>query len=210
MKIKPLPDSSGGALDDLVAECAALIEERSLLILPTETRYGLVARADLDETVRAVFDLKQRPYDSPTALFVSWPSVESLAEVTESARKLADRFLPGPLTLVLKATRDLGPSLSMHGKVGVRVSSHPLIQALMERVSLSLTATSANLNGQPELETLAEMPRAFADTVALAVDAGRLNSPTSTVVDCTTDEVKILREGALSRTEIEKVWKVSS
>jgi len=93
----------------------------------------------------------------------------------------------------------------VEGKIGLRFSSSPVVQALVDAVDLPLTATSANRYGQPELETVAEIALSLGEDVDLYLDAGVLNKPTSTVVDCTGREPCLIREGYILKEKVEEV-----
>jgi L-threonylcarbamoyladenylate synthase len=120
-----------------------------------------------------------------------------------SAQHLASRYLPGPLTLVLEAVSDLKPPLVIDSRIGLRVSSSSIIQSLLSMASFPLTATSANISGAEEPDSIASVMEAFGHHVDLYLDGGMLREPVSTVVDCYGGDVKILREGAISRSAIE-------
>jgi tRNA threonylcarbamoyl adenosine modification protein (Sua5/YciO/YrdC/YwlC family) len=90
------------------------------------------------------------------------------------------------------------------GKIGLRWSSSPVIDGLLRRLECPLTATSANISGRPDPESVEEIVSQFGDRVDLYLDAGPLTGPTSTVVDCSGEKPKILRDGAIPRAEIER------
>jgi tRNA threonylcarbamoyl adenosine modification protein (Sua5/YciO/YrdC/YwlC family) len=158
--------------------------------------------------VRKLARLKNRPDSDPIAVFVR--SVKDMARygcMTEIARTLAEAFLPGPLTLVLEATSNWGPPIVVAGKTGFRFSSSPVIQALVNIIGLPLTATSANRHDQPELATPSEIAASLGTEVDLYLDTGVLDRPTSTVVDCSGTEARVLREGYIAKDKIEKALK---
>jgi len=190
----------------LVERAAALLSEGRLVVAPTETRYGLLARADDAAAVERLYAVKGRRPEAPLAMFVDGiAGLEQYGEMTPVSRRLAERFLPGPLTLVLTAKRETELPVVQDGRIGLRVSSSSVIAAILARVAYPLTATSANLSGAGETETLEEIVDAFGDRVALYLDGGRLEGPVSTVLLCEEERTEILREGALARAEIERV-----
>lgn len=191
---------------DIIARAAALLKKGGLVVAPTETRYGLLTRADRGEALSKLSRVKKRPPTVPVAIFVGKvEDIHRYGRMTPSARVLAEAFLPGPLTLVLDAVTDGGAPLVVAGKIGLRCSSSPVIQALVDAVNLPLTATSANRYGQPEFETTAEIAASLGDEVELYLDAGVLDKPTSTVVDCSGTEPRLLREGYILKEKIETV-----
>jgi len=176
-----------------------ILKEGGFVVAPTETRYGLLARADSQKILKRLFDMKERSMNTPTAVFVAnLEQVSEYAQITDLARRLNQVFLPGPLTLILKTTQPLEAPLSAEGKMGFRISSAPVIGELLERVGCPLTATSANKSGSVDPETAEEIEQLFGDQVGLYLDAGCLNHPASTVVDATTEIPEILRAGAVA------------
>lgn len=185
---------------------AEVIRAGGLVVAPTETRYGLLGQATDPTAVRRLCAAKGRAFHHPVAAFVA--SIEELdryAEVGEAARTLAARFLPGPLTLVLRTAVNWPEPIVVAGKTGFRISPSPTIAGLLERVGRPLTATSANLSGQPEEITVAAIEMQLGESVALYLEAGPLSGKVSTVLDCTGRHPKILREGAISRQSLGEV-----
>ena len=181
-----------------------ILEANGLVVAPTETRYGLLTRADSDRAVTRLFEIKGRTPQMPTAMFVQGiDAMSRYGHVTSSARQLARQFLPGPLTLVLQAVIAWGPPRVVGGKIGFRWSSSPLIIALLDKMQGPLTATSANRSGQPDLESVEEIAAVFGDEIDLYIGGGTLAGPTSTVVECIGESVRVLREGAISAAAIE-------
>lgn len=175
------------------------------VVAPTETRYALMVRADSSEALAQITKIKGRPGGMPSAIFMrDLSAADAWVEVNPEFRALAERFLPGPLTVLARARRAMAPEISKNGKVGIRISSSPVIQALTKAVSFPLTATSANLTGETENETISEIVEAFGASVALYLDGGKCSSTVSTVVDSTCHPPRVLREGAISEAEILK------
>ena len=113
--------------------------------------------------------------------------------------------MPGPVTLVLAATCDWPPPLVVNGKIGFRCSSVPVINEILALVEAPIAATSANISGRPERECVQEIVDDFGDRVALYLDSGPLTGPVSTVVDCSEDRPRVLREGAVAVAEITRI-----
>ena len=195
-----LPMSGPGAVE----RAAGVLVSHGLVVAPTETRYGLLVRADDDTAVARLFEVKGRIASNPTAFFVGGlDEMSRYGRLTPAARKLAEHFLPGPLTLVLEAIVPWGPPRVVNGRIGFRWSSSPFIQHLVTQVGAPLTATSANRSGQPDLERIEEIQAILGEAVDLYIDGGRLAGPASTVIECVGDNVRILREGAISAQQIE-------
>lgn len=193
-------------LEDLPADWDRVgdhLEAGGLLAFPTETVYGfggLVRAAEIERLARA----KRRGSERPFLVLV--PSIETVdgLEWTPAARELAELFWPGALTLILRDPLEQFPEgvRSKTGSVAVRVSPHPVVQAVVELTGQGLTSTSANVPGNPpalDLDTalMAADELGFGDAV-LGLDAGSLPpSPSSTVVDCTGDVPVVVREGVI-------------
>jgi L-threonylcarbamoyladenylate synthase len=185
----------------------ALVRGR-LVVYPTETLYGLGADALDDAALQRLVALKGREAGKPIAVLVSDERMLEMvvAEVSPLARRLMQRFWPGPLTLVLAARSSVSNLLTGgSGGIGVRVSSHPLAIALVRALGRPLTAPSANPAGRPGAVTIAAARAYFGDGVAAYLDAGQLaGEPASTVVDMR-QRPRPLREGAVALAELREV-----
>lgn len=193
-----LPVDGENPSPDIVARAVELLRAGEIVVAPTETRYGLLTRGDQQAPLTKLFEIKHRPASMPSAVFL--PSIYMIpryAEFPEPARLLAEQFLPGPLTLILKPLAGLAWPVANGGTLGVRVSSLPLIARIVEQVDFPVTATSANLSGGGDLNTVSEIAGQLGDGVALYLDGGILNSPVSTVVDCIKGEIQIIRTGGI-------------
>ncbi len=177
--------------------------------LPTETVYGLAADADNADAVRKIFALKGRPADHP--LIVHLPSVDALPryarEIPAAARRLAEQFWPGPLTLILK--RQPGVVDAVTGgqdTVGLRVPAHPLAQRVLARFGRGLAAPSANRFGRISPTSAAHVRSEFGDAVPIVLDGGDCEvGIESTIVDLSGEAPRILRPGRISRAQVEAV-----
>src|SRR5918996_3628278 len=157
-----------------IARAGAVLRRGGLVALPTETVYGLGANARDAAAVRRIFEAKGRPADNP--LIVHLAAAEQLAQVvatiTPLARTLADRFWPGPLTVVLDAAAGL-PSVTTGGlrTVAVRVPGHPVARAVIEAAGVPVAAPSANRSGRPSPTTADHVAADLGDRIDLLVDA---------------------------------------
>lgn len=177
-----------------VEEAAAILARGELVAFPTDTVYGLAAGHD---HLRKLYVAKDRPKEKRIPILLSdAANLEASAIVSPAARALARRFWPGPLTLVLVAPR--------RGTLAFRVPANDVARRLIAASGGGLPVTSANRSGHPDATTADEVVEQLGGRVALVLDGGSAPGGTpSTVVDCTTDPVKILREGAIGRHEIE-------
>jgi len=189
-----------------LATAGELLRAGRLVAFPTETVYGLGAHALDPAAVQRVFDVKERPADNP--LIVHVPTVDALDElvlqVTPLARRLADEFWPGPLTMVLQARPEV-PDVTTGGltTVAVRVPDHPVAIALLNAAGVPVAAPSANRSGRPSPTTAAHVMADLAGRIDAVVDGGRcVFGIESTVVDVRGEQPVVLREGAVTREEL--------
>ncbi len=194
-----------------IQKAASVLREGGIIIYPTETLYGIGALAINEESVKRIFDIKERFYGKPIPILVKDREMFSqFVEVTDEASKLIDRFLPGPLTLVLMQKRSL-PEIISAGtrKVAVRISNRPFVRRLFELISEPLTSTSANISGEENLFNFDEIYGTFKGRVDLIVDSGNLPpSKGSTVIDLTVKPPRIVREGDISTGALKEFVKV--
>lgn len=194
-----------GTDDAQVDEIVAALEGGGVVVLPTDTVYGLVARAaDATATAR-IFSLKERSEGVPLAvLCASTEQALALTAVSDDPAvvAVARRWWPGPLTLVLPRRAGVDLMLGEPATtIGLRVPADARLQAVAERVG-PLAATSANRHGAAVAVTADEARAAFGDAVALVIDGGRLGERSSTVVDATSAPWQVLREGPISAAAI--------
>lgn len=176
-----------------------------LVVFPTDTVYGLAALPSNPDFIERLFVVKGR--DSSRAIAVLIGSIEDLSKVSpdpgEIATRLAKHFWPGPLTIIVPRHPALPDILSLKPTIGVRMPDHPVALKLLRRAG-PLAVTSANLSGKENTTTVEEVLAQLDSRVHLVLDGGKTpGGLPSTVIDCTTPELKILREGPISKDEIE-------
>lgn len=188
------------------AEAAAALRRGELVAVPTDTVYGLVVPAGRPGAAAALAAAKGRAADVPVQVLVA--GTDQVAELVgadglgDTGRRLAERFWPGGLTLVVGRRPGLALDLGGDGTtVGVRAPDHPVVVALCREVG-PLAATSANQHGEPPLTSAAAVAEAFAGRVAVVVEGGLGSSLASTVVDVTGAVPVLLRAGAVAWDDI--------
>jgi L-threonylcarbamoyladenylate synthase len=182
-----------------VGQTAAAIENGGLVIVPTDTVYGLACRPDSEDAVRELSALKGRRQEQPIAVVAS--GVDALVELIPELPR--ERVLSGPFTLVLPNPARRLPWLSgtRQETIGVRVPDvRDQARELLDRVGV-VAATSANLHGGPDPRRLSDVPAEILAGVAAALDGGDLPGTPSTVLDLTGPEPRVLREGAVTAAE---------
>ncbi len=185
---------------------AHLLRMGELVAVPTETVYGLAGNGLDESAVEAIYEVKGRPAVKPLSLMV--PGAEAMEQycrdIPEQAYALAERFWPGPLTIVLKA-KDLVPEIVRAGgeTVGLRCPDHPLTLRLLTEAGVPFAAPSANPSGEPSPKTAEEVGRYFDGQIAAIVDGGPCGlGRESTLLDMSGRPFRVLRQGALPAEEI--------
>jgi len=200
--------NSPAVTSDVLDGAAERLRAGGLAALPTDTVYGVAALASDPLAVRKLFEAKNRPPDKAIPILLG--RVEELERVVEkvpeAAVRLAEAFWPGALTLVFRRRRDfVSPALAGGETVAAPVPDHPVVRAIIERVGESLAGTSANLSGRRSPVTAEEVREQLGASVDIIIDGGRCpGGVESTVVDVTVDPPRLLREGAIPRSELER------
>ncbi len=191
----------------MLNQAVRLLAQGGLVVFPTETYYGIAAAADDHQALQRLVVLKARTPDKPMALIIG--DRKQLTSIVESiprlAKKLMDRFWPGPLTLILSARQELHPCLvSPDGGVGVRQSPHPTASRLALALGKPITATSANPTGEPPVTRTQDLHPAIRHGVDLVLDAGPTpGGPPSTLLDVRRHPPLTLRQGAIEQDDWE-------
>jgi len=194
---------AGNHLKSQVTDAAGILKSGGLVAYPTESFYGLAADAANETAIRRLFYVKRREAGEPVLLLI--PTVESLeryaAHVSETAIRFMDAFWPGGLTIVFKAQKEISTLLTAGtGKIGIRLSSHPVATALAQAMGSAITGTSANISGEPPCNTPHGVLRVLGKEVDKILDGGETSGQKpSTVLDMTTRPYAVLREGIITR-----------
>ncbi|GAA0367554.1 L-threonylcarbamoyladenylate synthase [Microbispora corallina] len=183
-----------------LAEAASAVRRGDLVVIPTDTVYGIGADAFTHSAVNALLEAKGRGRETPVPVLVG--TVRAANALVESlgtyGQDLVDAFWPGPLTLVLKANRSLSWDLGeSKGTVAIRMPLHPVALDLLKETG-PMAVSSANRSGAPAATTVDEAQEQLGDSVSVYLDAGPCtdNAP-STIVDLTTAVPRVLRKGAI-------------
>ena len=192
-----------------IKKAIGVLESGGLLIYPTDTAYGLGANALDEKAVRKVYEVKGRDFSKPTHVVVrDWEMIEELCLVNDAAKKLYDKFLPGPLTIILPKKK-MVPDILTAGlsTVGVRIPNNNLTIKLSNHLTFPYTTPSANKSGGKTPYSIDDVKEELnISKVDLILDAGKLPAtPPSTIVDLTRSDPKILREGPILKGGI---WEV--
>ena len=197
------------ATDKAISQAAEALTRGDIVAFPTETVYGLGANALDARAVAKVFAAKERPRFNPLIVHVpDLEAAERYAVVNDTARKLAEAFWPGPLSLVLTKRPACGiAELVSAGldTIALRAPAHPVAQALLEAVKLPIAAPSANRSGRISATTAAHVEAELGDRPAMILDGGPCPlGIESTVIAVLDGAAALLRPGAISREAIER------
>jgi len=195
--------------DDPFAYKTALdiLKSGGLVAFPTDTVYGVGALAFDGIAIESIYTAKDRPAEKAIPILIGeiMDTVKVVTEFPRTARILAARFWPGPLTCVLTKKRTLPEAVSATSTVGVRIPDHAVARILL-RYAGPMAVTSANISGQQSPSSAEEVFRQLDGRIPLIIDGGETpGGIPSTVVDCTSNEIKILREGPISLDNINSV-----
>ena len=191
------------------ATAAAIIRRGGLVAIPTETVYGLGADGLNEEAVASIFAAKGRPQDNPLILHVAEPGeIEKFCHsIPEAAYALAEKFWPGPLTMVLPA-RDIVPKRTTGGlsTVAVRCPDNDVTRAIIRLSGVPIAAPSANLSGKPSTTTAAHVLHDHDGKIDAIVDGGPCRvGVESTIVDLTDEHPRLLRPGGITPEQLTQV-----
>lgn len=204
MKIIQIKD--GGVLK-AAEETANVLKAGGIVLYPTDTVYGLAVDALNSEVVLKLQKLKGRDASKSISIIVrDMEMAKKYVGMNDRAVQLFNKFLPGPLTLVLPTINDDLSSLSNNGTIGIRVPKNDFTESLSKVFENPYTTTSANVSGQPTLPTVKEIIEQFgefSDSIALVIDGGHwVGGFPSTVVKVEGENVEILREGVLPKQDL--------
>ena len=195
--------------DGDISEAAELIKSGQLVAVPTETVYGLSADGLCEAAVREIYNVKGRPEAKPVNLLVpDMKSAEKFCrDIPEQAYVLAEKFWPGPLTMILPKSKIVPDIVTAGGDtVGVRCPAHPITLALLNKCDMPLATPSANLSGFPSPKSCQDVLSYFDGKIPCVIDGGKCSvGIESTIIDMTVTPPKILRQGGLSKEAIEAV-----
>ena len=193
----------------MLEKAVSALNRGGLVAFPTDTLYALGAHAFMEEAVSRVYEAKGRPQGMALPLLLSGPGeIDRVAvDVPQAAWDLAERFWPGAVTMVLYKAPSVSSTITGgRDTVAVRVPSHPLALALMEGVGAPLTGTSANRSGGPDPVTAEVVRQHLGEAVDVVLDEGPCSlAEASTIVDMTAEPPRIVRAGAIAKSELERV-----
>src|SRR5215207_8087739 len=189
---------------EAIPQALDILRAGGLVAFPTDTVYGVGALAFDGKAVESIYSAKDRPVEKAIPVLIS--DLKDLdkvgTDIPEAAHKLAARFWPGPLTILVPKRTDLPVAVSATDTVGVRVPDHEVARALL-RAAGPLAVTSANISGRQSPVTAQELYGQLAGRIAFILDGGKTaGGVTSTLVDCTRPKLRVLRDGPITLKEL--------
>jgi len=196
---------------DSISVALSILQKNGVIAFPTDTVYGLAASAFDAQAIELLFIAKGRDFNKSIAVLIG--DIAQLPQLTESftpsARKLAERFWPGALTLVVPRHPNLPNILSPTPTIGVRMPDHAFARAILNAAG-PLATTSANISGGPNPKTAQDVLQQLDGRIDLILDGGVCpGGIPSTVVDCTRAEPKVLRQGAITEQQLRDALQAS-
>jgi len=194
---------------EALREAAEAIKRGELVAFPTETVYGLGADSFNGRAVRRIYEAKGRPLDNPVIAHIE--NIEQLyelaPEVPDIALKLAEKFWPGPMTIILKRDKRVPPEVSAYlPTVSIRMPAHPVALGLIEESGTPIAAPSANLSSRPSPTSAAHVIEDLGDRIEVILDGGEtIFGVESTIIDLLSKPPRLLRPGALPVEELRSV-----
>ncbi len=188
----------------VISQALSILKSGGLVAFPTDTVYGLGCLALDGKAVESIYIAKDRPAEKAIPILIGeiMDTIKVALDFPQSARLLAFRFWPGPLTCILPKKPTLPEAVSATPTVGIRIPDQGFARVLL-RAAGPMAVTSANISGRPSPSTAKEVYAQLKGRIPLIIDGGTTpGGVPSTVVDCTTKEIKILREGPISEDEI--------
>lgn len=210
MEIKRLNNIENNDLKEI----AVKMKEGRIVIFPTETVYGVGTNALDKKACEKIFEIKGRPNNKPLIVLIyDFEMLKTIVqEPNEIEKELMEKFWPGPLTIILKKKSCISDVVTA-GKedVGIRMTSGEVARRLIEIAKVPIVAPSANLSGNPTGIKPDDIIRDLGDKVDYMIDCGYIKSETtSTVIKVEDKKIKVLREGVISKKELEKIAEIKN
>ncbi|MDE6953308.1 MAG: threonylcarbamoyl-AMP synthase [Erysipelotrichales bacterium] len=191
-----------------IEEIIQAINNEKVVSFPTETVFGLGVKFNSKKALDKLMEAKNRDYSKAITLMVRYvEDIENFAYVSHEAKKIMNTFMPGMLTIVLKK-KEIVDDVMTNGKdtIGIRIPDHEYVLSLLENVGPMLV-TSANLSNHPNTTTVEEVLNQLDGRIDYVVEGETSDNIASTVIDMSGCDIKILREGKITRKDIEEVLK---
>ena len=195
-------------IDDELNKVAEILKNGGIVIFPTETVYGIGANAFNEQSVKRIYEVKNRPDEKPLSIMVSGiEEIEKYAIIqNDIERKIIETFMPGPITVILKKKPEVFDYISS-GKdtIGIRIPDNKIILSILNRLKFPIVAPSANISGMPSGIELKGILKDFDGKIEACIDGGKAEiGEGSTIVEVIDGKPVILRQGKITIREIQQ------
>jgi L-threonylcarbamoyladenylate synthase len=176
-----------------------IVRKSGLVVFPTDTVYGIGCDPFNERALKKIYEVKERPQEKGIPVLVSSiDKAHELAHIHPACEELLKRHWPGALTVVVRQKAKFPTVISPDETIALRMPNHPTALALIEEAGGAIATTSANISGEPPATTCEQAKKIFGSKIDAFIDGGVTPGGTaSTVVDCTSDTIKVLREGPI-------------
>ena len=189
-----------------IEELSNILKNDGVIAVPTDTVYGLCARMNSEKARENLIELKNRPENKAFPIMCnSIEQIRNIAKVDARIEKIIENFMPGPITILLEKRKEI-PEYVNNGLrlIAIRMATSKPLEELIEKVGSPIFMTSANLSGEPVCKTIKEIENVFPNIDGIM--AGEVSyGEASTIVDCTSYEIKIIRKGPIKLEDIKKL-----
>lgn len=193
---------------DIMKKIIDIINNDGVVIMPTDTIYGIVAKATNEDVIKKIYSLKKRDDRKPMLILVSDQEMlkKYVVSINEIEQSLIDSLWPGPLTIIFDKKNISNLLTGGLNTVGIRIPDNKDLLDIINDVGVPLLSTSVNLSGEKSATCVSNINKSMLDNVDFVYDNGECNDVPSTIVRVVDGEVKILREGVVSKEKIESLF----
>lgn len=177
------------------------LKDGRLVIMPTDTIYGIIGDATNEDVINKVYEVKERPHDKPLLILVSNLSMlhELVTEIPKETEKIIKKFWPGPLTILFKKSYKVSDTLTANSSlVAIRMPNDKRLLNIMNHLNRPLISTSANISSHDAITNPNQLEEKMKEKIDLIVDEGTVNNEASTLITIVNGKIEILREGSLT------------
>lgn len=178
------------------------IQKGNLVIMPTDTIYGIIGDATNEETIKKAFDVKERSYDKPLLILVSNEEMlkDAVEEIPEQVKKIIKKYWPGPLTILFKKSKKISDTLTANSPlVAIRMPKDERLLNIMNKLNKPLISTSANISNKKAITNPDQLEEKMKEQIDFIIDEGTINNEASTLIKVEDNKIVILREGSISK-----------
>ena len=191
--------------NDGINQIVEAYEKGQIIAFPTDTVYGIGCNPFNKDSISRIYSIKKRNNEKKFPILgFSKSELKNIVEFNSDAEKISERFWPGQVTMLLPIRKEITKQIENNGKLAVRVPNNICILAILKQCKL-IIGTSANISGEKSILDFAECKQRLSE-IDVLIDGGKITSSgESTIIDCTKNKLKIIREGSISKNEIENV-----